>query len=93
MSDRMYRRLTRLAVLAIWSITTILVAGLLPMPGYSALAVGVIASVPLYLAIGPYQADVALNSWLSDGERRWWRIALFLLPWTMALYWSVHVRR
>ena len=46
-----------------------------------------------FLAIGPYQADLALNVGLTEDERRWWRIALFLLPWSMALYWHQHVRR
>ena len=46
-----------------------------------------------FLAIGPYQTDLALNVGLTEDERRWWRIALFLLPWSMALYWHQHVRR
>jgi hypothetical protein len=45
-----------------------------------------------YLAIGPYQADLVLNPNLDETGRRWWRIALFLLSWSIVLYWHRHVR-
>jgi hypothetical protein len=92
MSDRMYRRLTRYALFAAASIP--LALSLLAIPRYGGVLVFLLGVLPVwFLAIGPYQADLALNDWLSDEERRWWRIALFLLPWSMAVYWRRHVRR
>ena len=92
-SDRSYRRLTRLAALAVVSMALAFAAAVLPLPAYGGLILFAIASVPVYLAIGPYQADLAFNDALGEEERRWWRIALFLLPWTMTLYWRWYVRR
>ena len=92
MSDRSYRRLTRYALLGAASFPIVIVVTLGPVPGYGALVVLVVSWVPFLLAIGPYQADVALNSDLDETGRRWWRIVLFLLPWSMALYWHRHVR-
>lgn len=90
MSDRSYRRLTRYAVFAAASIPLALLL-LLTIGGGPVFVLGVL---PVwFLAIGPYQTDLALNVGLTEDERRWWRIALFLLPWSMALYWHQHVRR
>jgi len=44
-------------------------------------------------AIGPFQAEVALNAVLDEAERRRWRIALYVVPWSMTLYWHRYVRR
>jgi hypothetical protein len=92
MSDRSYRRLTRYAVFAAASIPLALI--LLAIPRYGPGLFFLLGVLPVwFLAIGPYQADLALNVGLTDDERRWWRIVLFLLPWSMALYWRQHVRR
>jgi hypothetical protein len=93
MSDRSYRRLTRYAGFAAVSVPSLLIAKLSPVPNYGAALVLLITLPALYLAIGPYQADVALNRDLDETARRWWRIVLFLLPWSMALYWHRYVRR
>jgi hypothetical protein len=87
----MYRRLTRLAIFAIVNLGVVLVA--LAVPGWIGIALVLIASVPIYLAIGPFQADLALNDGLEEHERTRWRIALYLVPWSMALYWHRYVRR
>jgi hypothetical protein len=90
MSDRSYRRLTRFAVFAAASLPLAVVLRLTTGDGL-AFVLGVL---PVwFLAIGPYQADVALNAGLTEDERRRWRIALFVVPWSMALYWRLHVRR
>lgn len=91
MSASTYARLTRLAALSLASVAVVLVARALG--GMFGLVLFVLAAVPVYLAIGPYQADLVLNDSLTEDERRWWRIALFLLPWTMSVYWLRHVRR
>lgn len=49
--------------------------------------------LPLLPAIGPFQAEVALNPVLDEDGRRRWRIALYVLPWSMTLYWQRYVRR
>ena len=93
MSVRSYRRLTRYTLLAALSLPILLIAIAGPLPDYVALVLVLVTWLPFYPAIGPYQADVALNSELDETSRRWWRIALFLLPWSMALYWRRHVRQ
>jgi len=60
-SDRSYRRLTRLAALAVVSMALAFAAAVLPLPAYGGLILFAIASVPVYLAIGPYQADLAFQ--------------------------------
>jgi len=88
----MYTRLTRLAIFAVADLAVILVA--LATPGSAvSFAFLTIASVAIYVGIGPYQADLALNASLDDDERRRWRIALYVVPWAMALYWHRFVRR
>lgn len=91
MSDRTYTRLTRLAVFAVVDLAVILVA--LALPGFVAWAFVAVASLAIYIGIGPYQADLALNASLEEVERQRWRIALYLVPWSMALYWHRYVRR
>jgi hypothetical protein len=89
--DRTYTRLTRLALFAVVDLAVILVA--LALPGFVAWAFVAVASLAIYIGIGPYQADLALNASLDEVERRRWRIALYLVPWAMALYWHRYVRR
>jgi hypothetical protein len=94
MSDRSYRRLTRYAVFAAASAPAFLVALLSPLSRYGAAAFVFLIALPVwYLSIGPYQAEIALNPDLDETTRRWWRIALFLVPGAMALYWHRYVRR
>jgi hypothetical protein len=89
MSDRSYRRLTRYALFAAVSVPFVLMALLSPVVSL----VFLVVTLPIfYLAIGPYQADVALNPNLDESGRRWWRIALFLFPPVMVLYWHRYVR-
>jgi len=57
----------------------------------SGLAV-LVASVPLLLAWGAFQADVAVNPRFDETARYRWRIVLWVLPWSMAVYWQLHVR-
>jgi hypothetical protein len=90
-SDRNYTRLTRLAVFAVVDLAVILVA--LALPGFVAWAFVAIASLAIYVGIGPYQADLVLNDAVDEVERQRWRIALYLVPWSMALYWHRYVRR
>lgn len=91
MADRTYTRLTWLAGFAVLDLAVTLVA--LALPGGLELLIVFAASIPIYLAIGPYQADLALNDSLDAVERQRWRIALYLVPWSMALYWHRYVRR
>jgi hypothetical protein len=90
-ADRTYTRLTHLAAFAVVNLAVILVA--LAMPGPVGFSLVVLASLAIYVGIGPFQADIALNASLDETERRRWRIALFLVPWCMTLYWHRHVRR
>ena len=90
-TDRVYTRLTRLAYFAIVNLVAVLIA--VALPGIVALGFVLLSSVAIYVAIGPFQADVALNESLDEAERRRWRIALYLVPWAVALYWHRYVRR
>jgi hypothetical protein len=94
MSDRSYRRLTRYAAFAAASVPAFLITLLTPVSHFGLAALVFLIALPVwYLAIGPYQADIALNPNLDEPGRRWWRIALFLVPGAMAFYWHRHVRR
>jgi hypothetical protein len=90
MLPRSYRSLTFYAGFAVVHLAVVLLlAGL--APHVSALA-GLAAALPLLLAWGPYQAHLMFNPDLDELERRRWRIAMWLLPWVIALYWRRHVR-
>jgi hypothetical protein len=90
MPDQTSRRLGRYALISILSLAAYLAA--LPLGvARSGLAL-LVASIPFILAWGPYQAEVALNPDFDDVDRRRWRIALYVLPWSMALYWYRYVR-
>jgi hypothetical protein len=88
-SDRSYRRLTRYAALSAMSLVALAVALALPWGGPAVVLIWLL----LLPAIGPFQAEVALNGVLDEGERRRWRIALYVMPWSMTLYWHRYVRR
>jgi hypothetical protein len=90
MSVRSYRRLTRFAAFALahWLIVLGAIAG---APGDDVFTVSV-ASLPLIWGLGHYLADVQLNVALDGALRERWWIALWVAPWSMALYWLWHVR-
>jgi hypothetical protein len=90
-AESTYTRLTHLAVFAVVNLAAILVG--LALSGPVAVALLLLASLAIYVAIGPFQADVALNESLDEAERRRWRIALWIVPWAVALYWHRYVRR
>jgi hypothetical protein len=90
MPDQTSRRLGRYALISILSLAAYLAA--LPLGVASSGLALLVASVPFILAWGPYQAEVALNPDFDDVDRRRWRIALYVLPWSMALYWYRYVR-
>ena len=91
MTDRTYRRLTRFA--GYTAVHLALVVGLLasPLPPDIAWLIILVLSVPLFLAWGSYQADVAMNPALGEAARTRWRVALWCVPWSMALYWHWYV--
>jgi hypothetical protein len=49
-------------------------------------------AVPLVLSLGYVQADIALNPELDEVSRTRWRVAVWCLPWAVAVYWFAHVR-
>jgi hypothetical protein len=87
MSVQTSRRLGRYAAISLLSLP-VCGAALLFGAGMVTLAV----SVPFLLAWGPYQAEIAVNPVFDDTDRRRWRIALYVLPWLLTLYWYRHVR-
>jgi hypothetical protein len=89
-SDRSYRRLTRFAALSVAHLVALAVAA--ASPGWGGAGV-LLVWLLLLPAIGPFQAEVALNPTFDEDERRRWRIALYVLPWSMTLYWHRYVRR
>jgi hypothetical protein len=93
MSDRSYRRLTRYALITGVSVPTAVIWMLSPVASPAVALLYLIALPAWYLAIGPYQADIAMNPVLDETARRWWRIALFLVPGAMSVYWHRYVRR
>jgi hypothetical protein len=84
------RRLGRYALISVLSLAAYIVALVLG-DGTSGLVV-LVASIPFVLAWGPYQAEIAMNPDFDDVDRRRWRIALYVLPWLMTLYWYRYVR-
>jgi hypothetical protein len=92
MTLRSYARLTRYAAYTVvhLAITLVLLVGVVA-PEQAALVL-VLVSAPLLPAWGAFQGDVATNPDLDEVERSRWRIGLWLLPWSMALYWYRHVR-
>jgi hypothetical protein len=93
MSERSYRRLTRWAAFAAGTLPSVLVRVLGPDTMAATALCVFVALLLLFLAVGPYQAEVALNPTLDEAARRWWRIVLFLFPWSIAIYWHRYVRR
>jgi hypothetical protein len=89
-SDRSYRRLTRFAALSVVDLVALAVA--VALPGWGGAGVTLVWLL-LLPAIGPFQAEVALNATFDEDDRRRWRIALYVVPWSMTLYWHRYVRR
>ncbi len=83
-------RLTRYAAFATAHSVVLLAsaAGLGPI-GWTIAAV---TSLGFLWAWGHYHADLAINPQVDELQRNRWRIALYLLPWSMTLYWFIYVR-
>ena len=62
-----------------------------PVPDWWAIVV-IVAAVPFLGAWGHFHADLELNGALDETARNRWRMALWILPWSMALYWLLYVR-
>ena len=85
-------RLTRYALFSLFQLIVVLAVVLGPVPAEVGGLAVLAASVPVALAWGHVQADVALNPLLDDGARSRWRIAIWCVPGAVALYWLRHVR-
>lgn len=91
MSAALEGRLARYAVFATVHAVVFLAALLGVFAPYGGLVV-LIASAPLLFAWGAFQADVAMNPLFDESNRNRWRILLWMLPWSMAVYWHRFVR-
>ena len=92
MTAQAYKRMTRYAG---FSLVQVVIVAAVVLAGVEAGLVGVIVlatAVPLVWAWGLYQADVALNPLLDEAGRTQWRMAVWFVPGSMALYWWRHVR-
>jgi hypothetical protein len=92
MSPRSHARLTRYAGLAVVHLVVVVAALSGALGAGSAGLLILLASVPFLFAWGAFQADVATNPALDEVERGRWRIALWVVPWAMTLYWLRYVR-
>jgi hypothetical protein len=92
MSERAYRRMRRYAAFAVVHLAVVLVVFGGGVGGAAAGLAVLAASLPLLFALGLFQADVAMNPSLDEVARGHWRIALWLVPWSIALYWLWYVR-
>lgn len=82
---RRYARLSALQAIVVLAV----VSGAL---GPAAGIVLVVVSLPLVLAWGSFQADLTMNPAMDEATRSRWRIALWMIPGSMALYWYRYVR-
>jgi hypothetical protein len=89
-SPRRYRRLTRYAVLA--PIHLVLLLAVLLLGIWQLYAVSLLVWLFFVWAAGQYQADLNFNPALDEAARARWRITLWLVPWTITVYWALHVR-
>jgi hypothetical protein len=92
MSDRSYRRLRRYAGFSVVQLLVALVVVVGDLRSGYAVPALLGASLPVFWAWGPYQADVTMNPHLQDSDRAQWRIMLACLPGSMAVYWHRHIR-
>ena len=90
MPDSLYRRLTRYAAYAAVHLPAAIF--LLSRTETWALVTLAVISVPFLFDIGPFHADLAMNESIGAAERTRWRVALFLVPWSISAYWHVWVR-
>jgi hypothetical protein len=92
MADRTYRRLTRYAVFSVLQLVVFLAVLLLGVEqGLAGLAF-VAVTLPLLWAWGHFLADIELNPFLDDATRQRWRLAVYLVPGALAIYWHRYVR-
>ena len=62
-----------------------------PVPAWTG-SIVLVAAVPFLFAWGHFHVDLIRNGELDEAARSRWRILLWLLPWSMALYWFRYVR-
>lgn len=91
MSQDTHDRLTRYAIFSALH-GLVVVAAVTGVFGTNYHGMLLLSSLPLLWAWGAFQGDLALNSGIDLAERNRWRIALWILPWAMTLYWYQHVR-
>lgn len=86
-----YRRMKRYVAFMVVhaAVVALAVAGVFGDFGWLAVLV---CALPVVWAWGLFQADLALNGALQNAARDRWRIAFWLLPWSMAAYWLRYVR-
>ena len=92
MSEHARRRFARYALFSVAHLVVVLIVVLTSLDGDVGGLVVLVVSVPLLWAWGLFHADLTMNQDLDDRERTAWRIALWCVPWTMALYWHRHIR-
>jgi hypothetical protein len=88
---RLHAKLTRYALFSGLQ-ACVVVAVLLGDFGAAGVVVVMLTSLPLTFAWGPFHADLAMNERIDERSLIRWRIALWLVPWTMTLYWYQYVR-
>ncbi len=85
-------RLERYAAFSLLQLIGLLVvvvaAGAAEIVGLALLA----ASLPVVFGWGHVQADIAFNEQIDDVQRNRWRIAVWIVPGAIALYWLLYVR-
>lgn len=92
MPDRFYRRLRRYAGFSVAQVLAVVALTISGLPSEYALVALLIVLAPALWAWGPYQAVVAMNPDFEERDRRRWRILLFCIPGSMAVYWHRHIR-
>src|SRR4051794_6116633 len=95
MTDATYRRLTRYGVFSVLQLVVFLGVLLLGGFGFEQGPAGlafVAATLPLLWAWGHFLADIELNPFLDDRARLQWRLAVYLVPGALAIYWRRYVR-
>lgn len=92
MSPRLSSQLTFCAAASALQVIAVLAAALGVIPAALALAVAVVASVPVFWGWGRFQGAIALNPELDEAGQARWRMLLACVPGAMALYWHRHVR-
>ena len=91
MSEATYSRLKRYAAFSVGH-AVVVVAALAGLAGPQPGLVVLVTSIPLLFAWGPFQADIALNPALDVAAQTRWRVLVWCLPWSMALYWQLYIR-